>query len=454
MSNFDKESDALRALYQNRQKAAKSGKNKTVLTDETFADAAAEQLQFGNKSQAQVRARAREYYDQTQRVATRKPLRKPKRYSTVWTRNVQDQVQMDLWDIGDHKITTKDGTFNEFGPNTKFALLVIEVKSRKVWGRLLASKGHNEVVDALREIFNEMKRTSPFGPPKSVLADGDFASGVIRRFFNTYGIEGEEIQISHPKQRMKNVLVERFIRTLRMKLRKIDEASLAQNFRGTFQRIIREYNDTRHSNTNVDPDDVFSGEKDSMQGMPPIKTGSRLGAKFSRKGIRKGKSTVQQVIHPLGTNGVGKTGWQNGDFVRVMGRPDQNNKFNPKEDAPKWDSRIFMVVDKAKKYPIKYPDYASKQTYIIAPLIMTGDDKGQLGDVLREGRKPLPVRGWEMKRVTRDSEELRRWLSYRDNPQARPARRPAQQARAAAREARGYALRDRNNIRAAARLNL
>ena len=56
MSNFDKESDALRALYQNRQKAAKSGKNKTVLTDETFADAAAEQLQFGNKSQAQVRA--------------------------------------------------------------------------------------------------------------------------------------------------------------------------------------------------------------------------------------------------------------------------------------------------------------------------------------------------------------------------------------------------------------
>jgi hypothetical protein len=42
MSNFDKESDALRALYQNRQKAAKSGKNKTVLTDETFADAAAD----------------------------------------------------------------------------------------------------------------------------------------------------------------------------------------------------------------------------------------------------------------------------------------------------------------------------------------------------------------------------------------------------------------------------
>lgn len=456
MSDFEKESNALRGLYQSKKSEITSGKSKDVLNDKNFSELAAKTLEFGSKSKAQVKARASEYYDQIKRVAIRKPLRKPKRYSTVWTRNVQDQVQMDLWDIGEHKITLEDGrSFNEFGPNTRYALLVVEVKSRKVWGRLLPDKAHGTVVDALRSIFTDMERTSPFGPPRSVNADGDFASGVIRRFFGTYGIEGDEIQISHPKQRMKNVLVERFIRTLRTKLRKVDEANLANNFRETFQRIIDEYNDARHSNTNEEPNDVFSGKEDSSQGMPPLKKGSRLGSKFTRKGIRKGKSTVQQVIHPLEKSGVGKTGWQIGDFVRIFNRPTQDDKFNPKEDAPKFDSRIFMVVDRYKRFPAKFEGYSSKQTYTVAPLIMTGEDRGTVGAPLRVGQKVLPLRGWEMKKVTQDSEELRRWINYRDNPDARPVRRPAAQARAALREfGRRGGLRDRANIRAAERLDL
>lgn len=438
MSDFEKESNSLRSLYRSNRDNAAAGKGKTVLNEKDFSELAASNLEFGSKSKAQVKERAAEYYNQITRVAIRKPLRKPKKYSTVWTREVQDQVQMDLWDIGDHKLTVegKDGTsrtFNQYGNNVNYALLVVEVKSRKVWGRLLPDKAHGTVVDALRSIFEEMKRTSPFGPPKSVNADGDFASGIIRRFFNGYGIEGDEIQISHPKQRMKNVLVERFIRTLRTKLRKVGEENLAGNFPRTFQRIINEYNDSRHSNTNEEPNDVFSGREDSAQGMPPLKKGSRVGAKFTRKGIRKGKSTVQQVINPLSRNGVGKTGWQIGEFVRIFNRPTQDDKFNPKEDAPKFDSRIFMIVDRYKRFPAKFEDYSSKQTYVVAPLLMTGEERGTVGEPLRIGRKVLPLRGWEMKKVTQDSEELRRWIDYRDNPQARPVRRPAENARRALR---------------------
>ena len=174
MSKFDTESDALRALDIISESATGKALRKKPLLD---------------KAQARniSKARAEEYYEQRTAVQQRKTVTKPKKFSTVWARNVQDQVQMDLWDIGNNKVRSQERNYGAMnGKRVRFALLVVEVKSRKVFGRLLTGKdAENDIVPALRSIFNEMKREGRHGDPKSINGDGDFAARDIEAFFES-----------------------------------------------------------------------------------------------------------------------------------------------------------------------------------------------------------------------------------------------------------------------------
>lgn len=435
-ANFQQQSDELRNLYITERNAinqANQGGYKEgvkLLNKKNFVEKAKRSLKFGTASQ--TAKRAEEFFAQRTRSAITAPLRRKRKYSTVWTRRVQDQVQMDLWDIGEHKITLDNGrVVNEYGTGINYGLFVAEVKSRKVWGKLLRTKTSEEISQALRGIFQDMQVHGRFGPPKSVLGDNDFNSNIIRTFFAGYGIDGDEVHISNPKQRMKNVIVERFIRTFRNKLAGLDIDNFGDNFPHTFRRIIEEYNRDEHSTTNSVPNEVFTGEEQSMQGMPALKRGTQRGGRFSRKGFRKRKSSMtQQILNPLNEDGVGKTGWTIGEYVRVWQRPEQLDKFKPKENDPKWEGDIYQIIQR----------YKSKQTFLVRKLILHGADRGLLGDWYRGNNRignatlPVPLRGWEMKKVTIDNEELRQWLEFkrqRDNNEfvhdPRPVRRPANQ---------------------------
>ena len=416
--DFNKESDDLYALETQQRQGGPGGKKQPPLGREAFAKEALAKLQLSKK-------RALEYYDADTSIDIRKKPKKPEKYSTVWARQVQDQVQMDLWDIGKTRLA-KGG--RGYGPGIKFALLVIEVKSRKVWGELLKGKNdERDIIPALRRIFQAMYSEGRDGYPRSVNGDGDFNADDIRRFFRQYGITRDEIRISHPGQRNKNVLIERFIRTLRMKMAKLREPFFGNAFPETFQRIIREYNNTVHAATAEEPKDVFNRSEESRQGMPGMGKSTRPRKALRR--TRRGRSTVQQVIHPLPPNGVRREGWPIGSFVRVQLGPSQDAKFSgQKTDDPNFEDAIFEVSEQA----------LSKQSYYVRQLVMTGPQRGTVGNWLRrrgknkvQHRTRVPVRGWEMKRVTRDNPDLRNWLELKAQrergeigqaPPARPVR--------------------------------
>lgn len=392
------------------------------------------------------KTRAADFVNNQHNIAIKKSTLKPRKYSTIWTREIQDQVQMDLWDIGRGKSLQKvlkldDETYeNKYG-NYKYGLFVMEVKSRKVWGKLLREKDAEDIQPALTEIFQDMYEHGRFGFPKSVLADGDFAHGVYQDFFANYGIEGNELQISHTEQRNKNVLIERFIRTFREKLKayySADATHFGEAFETTFQKIIRDYNNNLQQTINEKPQDVFVGDKDSLQGVPPLKSTPRTRqaefGRFLRKGIRKSKGNVKQIINPL-KNGVGKEGYQPGDYVRIWKAPPKHRYLMGKSDDPHYEDKIYRVNKRNKRFPGKFglqPNYESRQTFNVQAL----NNDGTLDEV-----NTRPLRGWEMQKVSMDSIELRNWLQNHQmpRPQPEPRRerpRPAQPIQRIEREQR------------------
>lgn len=343
-------------------------------------------------------ARAREYAEQQTRNQIAKEAKRPKEYSRIWAPRVMNQVQVDILyllrppkDIERKKgFTTDVAAF--YGGN-KYALILVDVKSRMIFGRLLRGRNlDDEIVPALQSIVAQIRRESPFGPPMRINADQEFNKEAVRQYLYTIGIEDHEMYFSNPRQSNKNVIVERANRTIRNKLQRKNRNAYFENFPRTFESIIDSLNESmNYAATGETPENVYLGKRDSRQGEPKANVGERAGARFRRRfGRQGGRVPVFQV----------RSNWQVGQFVRPRKRVYDNTQtrfYASKNNVrDKFEDKIYQIAEKVG------------QVYYLRPLLPGG----------RLGVDPynIPYRGYELLGVTPLNEDLAEWLRERDNP--------------------------------------
>lgn len=272
-----------------------------------------------------TRAYTKEFVNSRIGQQVSRPARRPKQHSTVWAHRTNARIQMDIVTLVKPPEALKKGDKNnprkvqeytsrlkatEFG-GYPYALLVIDVKSRKVWGRLLKSRTGSNLTSNIQSIFNSMKK-SLYGLPRSINADQEFAKlKELKRLAereNDIRIFGSERGESN-----KNSLIERFIRSFRelLRLRRNDPnlraRSMGENFPNTFKQIIKDHNESRHTATGEEPDRIQEGKVESKQGEPPhIQTAAGEPLPSLKRGVIKSTPKIKTVTYALNV----------GDYVR------------------------------------------------------------------------------------------------------------------------------------------
>ena len=179
----------------------------------------------------------------------RKTINKYKRLKVeVGKRN--EQWQMDLMDM----------TFMEcYNSRVKYLLIVIDVFSRFVWVKKLRNKNSNHVKNKFEEIINEENVL-----PNVIHSDkgGEF-SEIKKKSKN--GSFGKIIKYhSNENYEMKSVMVERFIRTLRMMISNVLYGLYGKTegrYTNILNKIIEKYNETPHKGIGGNkPIDIYNGD--------------------------------------------------------------------------------------------------------------------------------------------------------------------------------------------------
>ena len=166
----------------------------------------------------------------------------------VEVRKPNEQWQIDLVDM----------TFMErYNSRIKYLLVVMDVYSRFVWVKKLRSKNSKDVSNKFNEIIRES------GVPDTIHSDkgGEFSE--IRKNVKN-GIFGKIVKYrSSENYEMKSVMIERFIRTLRMMISNVLYGLYGKTegrYTNILDKIIEKYNKTPHRGIDDNnPYDIYEG---------------------------------------------------------------------------------------------------------------------------------------------------------------------------------------------------
>lgn len=134
--------------------------------------------------------------------------------------------------------------------NFRFILTVIDNLSKYAWIRLLKNKKAQTVLKAFRDIISKSKR-------KPQILGSDSGSEFVNKLFRKFLIENN-IKIYYMRTPFKAVLIERFNRTLKERIRKYAYHHKTNRFVDVIDKIVENYNKSIHSGTRMRPIDVKS----------------------------------------------------------------------------------------------------------------------------------------------------------------------------------------------------
>jgi hypothetical protein len=167
-------------------------------------------------------------------------------FKTSWAFYPREVAQTDVMYLTDSKPRKE-----------KYLLTYIDVYSRKAFVRLLKTRDADEIINALESIFKEA------GVPKNIRFDNEFNKTVFHEFFEKHKVR---MWPSAPYDLHHNGIVERFHRTLRGYIRsaqnamKNNKGAKKSDYIPIIQKLVDNYNKTKHSNINAIPNKVFDGE--------------------------------------------------------------------------------------------------------------------------------------------------------------------------------------------------
>lgn len=135
--------------------------------------------------------------------------------------------------------------------NYKYILCCIDVYSRYVQCRAMTNRNMSTIMEHFKSIMDEM------GNPKNVNTDNEFNKSEFNKYCKTNNIT---TWFSQPNEVNKNVIVERFNRTLATMLQKWRSATGLYTWYKVLPKIVNNYNTTYHSTIQGIPKQIFNRE--------------------------------------------------------------------------------------------------------------------------------------------------------------------------------------------------
>ena len=158
--------------------------------------------------------------------------------------NVNSQWQVDMLDITNKNLTKK------------WLLIVIDVFSRYAFVEPVASKEAKEVAAAFEKIFERNRKV-----PQMIYSDkGNEFKGECTKLFVK-----RKIYYRTDRSDMKASIVERFNRTLRLKIERYITWAKTNNFIPVLQELVASYNHTMHPIHGRTPANVFKLSKSAQK---------------------------------------------------------------------------------------------------------------------------------------------------------------------------------------------
>lgn len=185
-----------------------------------------------------------------------KPIRRPQYYNTIWAPYPGFNYQMDILVYQPTKYETQEGY--------KYIFVIIDVHSRKVGARPMKRKN-----DWWPTLFHDIIEKDFGGRlPKHINCDNEFAT----KAFSTFCVEhGIILHTSEPNEPYKNAIVERFHRTLALRIQKWREATGETDWVQILPDIIQGYNESWHRTIRAIPQEVWEGKDQNHQPIIRVK---------------------------------------------------------------------------------------------------------------------------------------------------------------------------------------
>lgn len=163
---------------------------------------------------------------------------------------VDERWQADLMDVSS-SANVNDGT--------RFVLVCIDVFSRYAFVKPLEDKKATSVANALKFIFETSKRH----PSYTLTTDEgkEFCNQPVRVLLKDYGIK----HYTTVPYEIKCAVVERFIRTLREKIARLQTYRASPRYIDHLAKIVKAYNLSTHRMLGFSPTEVSKGKQDVHQ---------------------------------------------------------------------------------------------------------------------------------------------------------------------------------------------
>lgn len=256
--------------------------------------------EFGNGPAARRFLEAQNAYTMHKQLRRRFPRRR------TYAKGINDLWQADLMETG---------AISGHNDGHRYVLTCIDVFSKRARAIPLKTKSGSEIVDAFRRLIENGE--------KCTFLQTDKGSEWLNSKFQTFLRENDIRFYTSENEDIKAAVVERFNRTLRMKMNRYFTGKNTYRFVDVLDALIRSYNNTKHRSIGMAPNEVDASNE----------------------------HLVRKRLYPL-KKLAGKPKWKfaQGDHVRISARKTAFEKGY----YAKWSEEIFVVKH---RYPTVPPTY-------------------------------------------------------------------------------------------------
>lgn len=211
------------------------------------------------------------------------PIRRKFKRLQVRVTEIDEQFALDLIDLT---------TLSKYNDSFKYVLVVMDVFSRFLWARKLKTKNADEVLKALKDIFQHTDRR-----PKKIYSDkgGEFCNAKMKRYLRQEGIKQytsqNETKVAH---------IERLIKTLKNMMYRHFTKQRSYRYVDKLQSFVDSYNATPHrSLNNTPPNKVDKSNETRLWAymyLKPTKKKDRMAKKSKKTRRRAFKFKVGDMV--------------------------------------------------------------------------------------------------------------------------------------------------------------
>ena len=144
--------------------------------------------------------------------------------------------------------------FSEWKKGVKYLVMVIDLFSKYGWIKPLRDKRSETVSKAFDEMFETSKRK-----PKILWSDK--GSEFISKHFKEF-LKKKDIKLYHTENEEKSNVVERWNKTIKNKMWKMFSANNNTVYWDKIDKLVEDYNKTRHSSIKMKPVDASKKENE------------------------------------------------------------------------------------------------------------------------------------------------------------------------------------------------